>query len=932
MSTIDEMLDAQLEEVENPVCSIDRYTRKITLHEECKFFGVENDKKVERIKFECPKEVGDENVDLTTCQLFIAYENAEGEPGLYEIRDVSDEDEVVHFSWLLDEDVTRYKGEVKFIFYACKLKGDVREVAWNTIPAIGSVEGGLKAIAQIEEKHASIIESMLLRIGKLEEGGTTIVNEQVVAGSDFNIDGFGRPAPKSGEIFGTTKSYSRTDYIDVSSYDTLVVHVRPRTDSVSPCVWFDKDKNYISGEVAEVLTESDFTYDVPSDAVYAIFSSEKTTTNEKTVYGTKTMSIYDVIKEMESKLAGFSAQSRCYISPSGSDDNDGLTAATPVLTLAKAQKVLSVSGELIFLEGDYHNISYDLSKFAKVSAAGNARLIYYANRFTSAELVEGYKRVYMVPYAGDYSNYLWQLDTPDVNTLIGVEEHHPLQRGRSYRLEHTRMYPVVNFDDSLTDLYECLDFMDAITDKCTYYMDGTNLYFTTNEDDFELHPIIIPGNATLKASEKRNVQISGLKIYFAGVLTTNLSGVIDNMIVGYNTDKGAIRWDNTFGLAFNNCEAVACSNDGINGHTAGDVVCHNCWGHDNSDDGESDHETCHIIQYGGLYEYNGNGCTPASGASGEYINTICRKNGGWGWVSDPAGTGFSAQNTSTTDPALMYCISCYSIDNKIGFRQKTTSKATFVNCISKNDETAFVGGTQIDCVISGDRDTVGVYVGPKEPVNERVEMWVDTGTKESFGENVLLTAINEDGTPCIGANGEIGYKHGYYYAGDDGSCTFVAGDRSIVTGLFRATSFSKFLFTGNSFWDTMEQNAIVYDKDFNCLGFVYFEDAFCTWRDVEVNGYIEYALETVDLGVAFRDIPDANKIAYVRFGGAYADVSYLPWEVTAISEEHAMNVLKIKNEAGSWQDVTSAPPDYKSEEWTFTMEDGSTATKQVMLK
>lgn len=169
MSTIDELLDEQLEVEDDPICTIDKVTRKINMHEACKFFGVEHDKKVERIKFECPKEVGDENVDLTTCQVLIAYENANGEPGLYEIEDLTDDGDVVRFSWLFDEDVTMYKGDVKFIFYACKPNGDEREVAWNTVPAQGFVEEGLDVIGRVEERSPAIIESMLRRIAVLED-------------------------------------------------------------------------------------------------------------------------------------------------------------------------------------------------------------------------------------------------------------------------------------------------------------------------------------------------------------------------------------------------------------------------------------------------------------------------------------------------------------------------------------------------------------------------------------------------------------------------------------------------------------------------------------------------------------------------------------------------------------------------------------------
>lgn len=560
---------------------------------------------------------------------------------------------------------------------------------------------GLSNGEKLKAEHIAHMEDALQALSEnADREYADSVTEQIVSDAGFSIDGFCRPAPKSGELFGANTGYSRTDYVDISGYDSVTVHCRPRTDSVSPCVWFDADREYISGETASVLEESDFTYEVPEAAVYGIFSSEKTMVSDRTVFGTKTVSLSDVVDRLE-KVS--SLQRVCYISSNGSDDNDGQTADTPVLTLEQAGKICSGDGELVFLEGDYYNLDFDLSAFAKVSTNGNVRLIYHTGKFTEATPATGYTRVYTVPYTGSYSNYLWQMDVPDANTAIGAEERHPLQRNRTHRLEHTRLYPVTKFDTTSSDPAGFLTTMENTTDKWMYYMDGTNCYFTVPDADLAAHPVIIPGKTTLKASEKKHIHIFGLKIYFASILTTNLSGVLDGLTVGYHTASGAIMWDNTFGLTLNNCEAVAGANDGINGHDSGDITCYNCWGHDNADDGESDHETCHIIQYGGLYEYNGNGCTPASGASGEYINTICRNNGAWDWVSDPAGTGFSAQNTSTTEPALMYCIGCQSAGNKIGFRQKTTSKATFVNCVSKDDETAYGSGTQINCVVEEER-------------------------------------------------------------------------------------------------------------------------------------------------------------------------------------------------------------------------------------
>ena len=73
-----EQVSAQAEG--DPVCIIDPETRTITVPPEYQLLGVENDKRVERIYFQCPKNVGD-NQDLSQdYQLFINYENANGDP------------------------------------------------------------------------------------------------------------------------------------------------------------------------------------------------------------------------------------------------------------------------------------------------------------------------------------------------------------------------------------------------------------------------------------------------------------------------------------------------------------------------------------------------------------------------------------------------------------------------------------------------------------------------------------------------------------------------------------------------------------------------------------------------------------------------------------------------------------------------------------
>lgn len=387
-----------------------------------------------------------------------------------------------------------------------------------------------------------------------------------------------------------------------------------------------------------------------------------------------------------------------YISPTGSDSNTGLTPDSPIKSFAKAKTVLSHEGELVFLDGLYENFDLDLSYFAGLSTLGqNAILIYPKSKISAPSLVSGYSKIYSAPHKGTLSGFVWQHGVYDSATEISPYEIHPLHRNRTHRLVNTRIYNVADFDKTSTDLAGFLNSIEN-DDRYMYYVDTSTstLYFSAPNPDFESYPVIVPSSKKISGSIDRTVNISGLNIMYASFAAAGLSGTINNISVGYTNAAGCIISDNTFDLTFNNCEVAAGKNDGINGHKSGDITCFNCWGHDCSDDGESSHETCHIVQYGGLYEYNGNGCTPASGASGEYYNVWARNNGDYPWVTDKSSTGFSAQGAS----ALILCNGCLSIGHKIGFRVTGTgSNGTFINCTSTSDNIAFSNGVTYNCTI-----------------------------------------------------------------------------------------------------------------------------------------------------------------------------------------------------------------------------------------
>lgn len=174
MASIDEALATA--EVIAPICVIDPDTRTINVPAEYQNFGVESDEKVTRVKFQCPKIVGD-NIDLSEFNLYINYRNAMGEANAYLVDDVTVSGDNITFSWLLSRHVTEGGGNVSYI--VCAKKSDGKNVTneWNTKIASSIVGSGLEVTQEVEEQNADVIEQILKRLNSASgDGNSFIIN------------------------------------------------------------------------------------------------------------------------------------------------------------------------------------------------------------------------------------------------------------------------------------------------------------------------------------------------------------------------------------------------------------------------------------------------------------------------------------------------------------------------------------------------------------------------------------------------------------------------------------------------------------------------------------------------------------------------------------------------------------------------------------
>ena len=160
--------DVNLHSEESDICTIDAKTRAIFVPSTIVVGGVQSDKNAERIKFSCPKIVGD-NLDLSKFSVRINFENVSSVDFNVSIKDqyicddVAVDGENVTFSWLIGRNAARYMGTVRFIVCAVKTDSDSNiSVEWNTaIAEVPVLEGIEIDQPQIGQEEKDVINQLL---------------------------------------------------------------------------------------------------------------------------------------------------------------------------------------------------------------------------------------------------------------------------------------------------------------------------------------------------------------------------------------------------------------------------------------------------------------------------------------------------------------------------------------------------------------------------------------------------------------------------------------------------------------------------------------------------------------------------------------------------------------------------------------------------
>lgn len=403
-------------------------------------------------------------------------------------------------------------------------------------------------------------------------------------------------------------------------------------------------------------------------------------------------------------------------------------------TLNDAIIATKEGGTLIIPKGDYNvseNCAADLTGngvndtvtiYKPITIIGDRRTRFVGGKaITSADLYDEENKIY-VHNINDaengyiYTTSIWicQDGTSDEDTAVVPSEMNALYHKRTHRLNKCSRIYRVNSIDSIKSASKPSFYIDTAANKMYFTIkDGTTLenspvYIGRNpKDDYkhnnDVNLLIGPTHDVTI----RNIDFAYGRIHVEGVENCTIENCITYGMPGNNPTGFGVSPSSKY-VKIVNCEICGNSSDGLNCGSINSpigglfidtdykgtgmsrngifVYMKDCWVHDNSDDGISEHGAgCFIIE-NSLLEYNGiSGCTVA-GSDSNYIGCIFRKNA---WRSIER-AGF--ENLSNDSVGHCLVKDCVAIDNygqaDYSLRSMgSNSYTTFQNCKSIRTET-----------------------------------------------------------------------------------------------------------------------------------------------------------------------------------------------------------------------------------------------------
>ena len=384
----------------------------------------------------------------------------------------------------------------------------------------------------------------------------------------------------------------------------------------------------------------------------------------------------------------------------GNDTNPGTTESAALATFAAAFSKTGVDTTIILIGDTTERLNIKTKSNQRsvrlIGKRGLVNRIICGTKIDSGTLVAGTTNVYQIPlssFSAANNFQLFQHEVFDESTLIPDNERHPLQRGKTYRCDSTKITSVTSLDAVKTS--EGYTFF--------YDTDAQMLYVKIKEGTtLATNPVYIPGGSGISGNDGSvDFEMVNIECWYGSIsLRFCHGGRAIDCAAKYAFGGGAWSWEAAIGVELIRCEAArafsgSSTGDGFNAHstTTGPALAKHtvatmidCWSHDNNDDGYSDHERCETTIIGGLFEYNVKaGLTPAFGCHDTIYNAYCRKqvNNGIALV----GSATAAEGGRGSQIFVIGCIcennanNYYVSGDKSG---KDENFGKFVNCISLN--------------------------------------------------------------------------------------------------------------------------------------------------------------------------------------------------------------------------------------------------------
>lgn len=384
----------------------------------------------------------------------------------------------------------------------------------------------------------------------------------------------------------------------------------------------------------------------------------------------------------------------------GNDTNPGTTESAALATFAAAFSKTGVDTTIILIGDTTERLNIKTKSNQRsvrlIGKRGLVNRIICGTKIDSGTLVAGTTNVYQTPlssFSAANNFQLFQHEVFDESTLIPDNERHPLQRGKTYRCDSTKITHVTSLDAVKTS--EGYTFF--------YDTDAQMLYVKIKEGTtLATNPVYIPGGSGISGNDGSVAfEMVNIECWYGSISLRYCHGgrAID-CAAKYAFGGGAWSWEAAIGVELIRCEAArafsgSSTGDGFNAHstTAGPALAKHtvatmidCWSHDNNDDGYSDHERCETTIIGGLFEYNVKaGLTPAFGCHDTIYNAYCRKQ-----VNNGIALVGSATEEEGGRGSQIFVIGCISENNATNYyvsgdkSGKDENFGKFVNCISLN--------------------------------------------------------------------------------------------------------------------------------------------------------------------------------------------------------------------------------------------------------